>query len=308
MKVTLEDMRIWVAVADSGSITAAAVQLAMTVSSVSRSLSRLESKLDTTLMLRTTRRMALTSEGELFLQRARQILASVASAEDELAVRRETPSGRLRINTAPSFMQHVIVPLLGGFISRYPQIDPELTTDDLPIDLLEQQTDIAIRMGALQDSRINARILGYSPLRLFASPDYLRRYGIPEQTEQLADHRTLGFTQPVVHNHWPVFNHRQEFIQITPTLRASSGETLLQLAIAGQGIARLSDFASKVAVREGRLVPILEQEIQSMLLPVHALYYRNTALAVRIRCFLDYLQQAVIEHDLLLPPSATTKN
>ncbi len=307
MKVTLEDMRIWVTVADSGSITAAAGHLSMTVSSVSRSLSRLERKLDTTLMLRTTRRMALTSEGHLFLQRARQILTAVASAEDELAVRRETPSGKLRINTAPSFMQHVIVPLLGGFISRYPQIDPELTTNDLPIDLLEQKTDIAIRMGALQDSGLHARILGYSPLRLFASPHYLQRFGTPRDAEQLVNHRTLGFTQPVVHNHWPLFNARQEFIQIEPTLRASSGETLLQLAIAGQGIARLSDFSSKKAVAEGRLVPILEREIQSMLLPVHALYYRNAALAVRIRCFLDYLQQAVIEHNLLLSPATSGK-
>lgn len=302
MKVTLEEMRIWIAVVDSGSITAAADQLTMTVSSVSRSLSRLENKLNTTLMQRTTRRMALTQEGSLFLQRARQILAAMASAEEELAVRRETPSGRLRINTAPSFMQHIIVPLLGEFLGRYPQIEPELTTDDLPIDLLEQQTDIAIRMGALPDSGIHARILGYSPLRLFASPGYLQRYGTPEHSEQLSAHRTLGFTQPLVHNHWPLFNARQEFMQITPTLRASSGETILQLAIAGQGIARLSDFASATAVNEGKLVPILGQEIQSMLLPVHAVYYRNTALAVRIRCFLDYLQQAVTEHGLLLAP------
>lgn len=308
MKVTLADMRIWIAVVDSGSITAAADQLTMTVSSVSRSLSRLENKLDTTLMQRTTRRMALTPEGSLFLQRARKILAAMASAEEELAVRRETPSGRLRINTAPSFMQHIIVPLLGEFLGRYPQIEPELTTDDLPIDLLEQQTDIAIRMGTLPDSGIHARILGYSPLRLFASPGYLQRYGTPEHSEQLSVHRTLGFTQPLVHNHWPLFNARQEFMQITPTLRASSGETILQLAIAGQGIARLSDFASAAAVNEGKLVPILGQEIQSMLLPVHAVYYRNTALAVRIRCFLDYLQQAVTEHGLLLAPGYPGKH
>lgn len=307
MKVTLEDMRIWIAVVDSGSITAAADQLTMTVSTVSRSLSRLESKLETTLMLRTTRRMALTPEGTLFLQRARQIIAAMESAEDELAIRRETPSGRLRVNTAPSFMQHVIVPLLGDFLTQYPQIEPELTTDDLPIDLLEQQTDIAIRMGGLQDSGIHARILGYSPLRLFASPDYIRSYGMPESSEHLHQHRTLGFTQPVVHNHWPVFNARQEFMQITPVLRASSGETILQLAIAGQGIARLSDFASMAAVRQGLLVPVLEQEIQPMLLPVHAVYYRNAGLAVRIRCFLDYLQQAVITHDLLLPPPLKTR-
>ncbi|WP_071846594.1 LysR family transcriptional regulator [Tatumella saanichensis] len=303
MKVTLEEMRILTAVADSGSITAAAEKLSMTVSTVSRALSRLESRLETTLMQRTTRRMALTPEGELFLQRAREILMAVEAAEDELALRRETPSGRLRINTAPSFMQHVIVPLLGEFMRRYPQIEPELATDDLPIDLLEQQADIAIRMGALADSGIHARILGYSPLRLFASPDYLRRYGMPSDSRQLGEHRTLGFTRPQVHNFWPVRDEQQQFIQINPAIRASSGETIQQLAIAGQGIARLSDFASATAVAQGLLVPVLTAETRPMLLPVHAVWYHHAGLAGRVRCFIDYLQQAVIEHGLLQPPS-----
>ncbi|GAA0507519.1 LysR substrate-binding domain-containing protein [Tatumella terrea] len=303
MKVTLEDMRIWIAVVDSGSITAAAAQLDMTSSTVSRTLSRLERKLETALMLRTTRRMALTPEGTLFLQRAREIVSAMESAEDELAIRRETPAGRLRINTAPSFMQHVIVPFIGGFMEKYPQIEPELATDDLPIDLLEQQTDIAIRMGVLPDSGIHARLLGYSPLRLFASPDYLRRYGMPRHSDQLSQHRTLGFTQPAVHNHWPVLTAQNELLQVTPTLRASSGETILQLAIAGQGIARLSDFASASALRQGLLVPVLENVLHPMHLPVHAVYYRNASLAVRVRCFLDYLQQTVHQHGLLVNAS-----
>ena len=300
MKVTLEDMRIWIAVVDSGSITAAALQLDMTSSTVSRTLSRLERKLETALMLRTTRKMALTPEGELFLQRAREIITAMESAEDELAIRRETPAGRLRINTSSSFMQQVIVPLMGGFMERYPQIEPELATDDLPIDLLGQQTDIAIRMGVLQDSGIHARLLGYSPLRLFASPDYIRRYGMPRHSDELGQHRTLGFTQPAVHNHWPVLNEQNELMQITPTIRASSGETILQLAIAGQGIARFPDFVSVSALRHGLLVPVLEHSLHPMYLPVHAVYYRNTALAVRVRCFLDYLQQAVRQQGLLV--------
>lgn len=234
MKVTLEDMRIWIAVVDSGSITAAASQLDMTSSTVSRTLSRLERKLETALMLRTTRRMALTPEGTLFLQRAREILAAMASAEDELAIRRETPAGRLRINTAPSFMQHVIVPFIGGFIEQYPQIEPELATDDLPIDLLEQQTDIAIRMGVLQDSGIHARLLGYSPLRLFASPDYLRRYGTPRHSDELSQHRTLGFSQPAVHNHWPVMNAQNELLQVTPRYGLQAGKLSCSLPLPGK--------------------------------------------------------------------------
>ena len=159
MKITLEELRAWVAVVDSGSITAAASQLAQTSSGISRALSRLESKLQTTLLHRTTRRLALTEEGQVFLEHARQILASVEQAEEQIALRREMPSGRLRVNAATPFMLHVIVPLVADFRARYPLIQLELNTDDILIDLLEQQTDVAIRIGELRDSTLRARML-----------------------------------------------------------------------------------------------------------------------------------------------------
>ncbi|MCR8526156.1 LysR substrate-binding domain-containing protein, partial [Escherichia coli] len=159
------------------SITSAAELLDQTSSGVSRALSRLEAKLNSTLLHRTTRRLALTEEGQLFLTHARQILLSVEQAEEQIARRRETPSGRLRINAAAPFMQHVVVPLIGAFRQRYPLIQLELNTDDIVIDLLEQQTDIAIRIGELRDSTMRARMLGSSRVRLLASPAYLQKYG-----------------------------------------------------------------------------------------------------------------------------------
>ncbi|WP_313376256.1 LysR family transcriptional regulator, partial [Pantoea sp. CTOTU50773] len=176
MKITLEELRAWVAVVDTGSITAAAEQLDQTSSGISRALSRLESKLQTTLMHRTTRRLALTEEGLIFLDHARQILSSVELAEEQIAQRRDIPSGRLRINANAPFMLHVIVPLVAEFRQRYPLIQLELNTDDIMIDLLEQQTDIAIRVGELRDSTLRARVLGSSATRLVASPAYLQQY------------------------------------------------------------------------------------------------------------------------------------
>ncbi|CND84534.1 LysR family transcriptional regulator [Yersinia enterocolitica] len=173
MKVTLEELQAFTSVVDCGSITAAAEQRSQTTSGISRALSRLEQKLATTLLRRTTRRLELTEEGELFLTHARQILGAVDDAEEQIALRRLKPAGRLRVNAAAPFMQHVIVPMISGFRALYPQIILELNTDDLNIDLLEQRTDIAIRIGALRDSTIHARLLGASRVRILASPDYL---------------------------------------------------------------------------------------------------------------------------------------
>jgi len=158
MKVTLEEMQAFVVVADSGSFTAAADQLGQTTSGISRALSRLENKLGVSLLHRTTRRLVLSEEGQLFLVHARGVIQAVEHAEEQLALSREQPCGRLRINAATTFMQHVIVPLIPEFRRRYPHIVLELNTDDVFIDLLEQHTDIAIRIGVLRDSTIHAAI------------------------------------------------------------------------------------------------------------------------------------------------------
>lgn len=299
MKITLEELRAWVGVVDTGSITAAAEQLSQTTSGISRAISRLESKLETTLLHRTTRRIALTEEGQIFLAHAREILRSVEAAEEQIAQRREVPSGRLRVNAATPFMLHVIVPVLDEFTAQFPQIQLELNTDEVMIDLLEQQTDIAIRIGKLRDSTIHARPLGTSKLRLMASPAYLAQYGEPENVADLANHRLLGFSQLESQNLWPLLTDNGELMQITPTLSVSSGETLRQLVIRGQGIARMSDFLTREDRAAGRLVPVLPALTREMHHQIHAVYYRNTTLSVRIRCFLDFLSDQIARKPLL---------
>ncbi len=295
MKLTLDELAAFVAVTDSGSITAAAEQLGQTSSGISRALSRLETKLGITLLRRTTRRLELTEEGELFLTHARQIVESVEQAEEQIALRRETPAGRLRVNAAAPFMEHVIVPLVGGFRRRYPQITLELNTDNLIIDLLEKRTDVAIRIGTLRDSTIHARLLGCSRLRLLASPGYLVRHGTPAQVEDLAHHSLLGFTQPESLNQWPVRTADGARLVIDPALSASSGETLRHLALQGEGIVQLADFMTREDCRQGRLVPVLPALTELESQPVNAVYYRNTPLVARITCFLDYLSEQMGE-------------
>ena len=296
MKVHSEELQHFVAVVESGSLSAAAQLLGLTPSALSRSLSRLEQKLSTTLLNRTTRRMKLTEEGEFFLENARHILEQMDALEERLALRQQSPAGRLRINAASPFMLHAVVPHIGAFRERYPDIELQLNTNDLNIDLLEQSTDIAIRIGVLADSTLHARSLGCSPLHILASPDYLARHGTPQSVAELAGHTLLGFTQTETLNHWPLRHVHGDRWQIQPGISASSGETLRHLALEGQGIACLSHFMTIDDIRAGRLQPVLASFNSGYRQPINAVYYRNSQLALRIQCFLDFIQGKLADY------------
>jgi DNA-binding transcriptional LysR family regulator len=290
VKARSDELQIFVSVIECGSISAAAEQVGQTPSAVSRTLSRLEAKLDTTLINRTTRRMDLTEEGKYFFEQAKVILAQMEELEERLSSRQKNPAGRLRINAAVPFMLHGIVPYIDEFRRLYPDIQLELNSDDLIIDLLEQSTDIAIRIGVLADSTLHARALGWSPLHILASPEYLKQHGAPATVAELADHTLLGFTQTETLNHWPLRHVEGDRWLIQPGIAASSGETLRHLALAGQGICCLSNFMTLEDISAGRLVPVLEAFNTGYRQPIHAVFYRNSQLALRIQCFLDFIQ------------------
>lgn len=291
MQTTLDELQAFIAVVDTGSLTAAAQTLGLTVSATSRSLGRLEDKLRTTLLHRTTRRLQLTEEGAAFLQRARDIVAAVDQAESEMAHRRERPAGRLRVDAASPFMLHVIVPQVAGYRVRFPEVELQLTSNEGIIDLIERRIDVAIRIGVLRDSTLHARALGSSRVRLLASPDYLAARAKPKNIAQLQQHSLLGFTQPDTLNEWPLRQADGSLLHITPTIAAASGETLRQLALTGNGIACLSDFMTATDRADGRLVEVLAKDTLDMRQPINAVYYRNTAVSARITSFLDHLAE-----------------
>jgi DNA-binding transcriptional LysR family regulator len=289
MKTTLEDMQVFVAVVDTGSLTAAAQALGLTVSAASRTLARLEHKLQTTLLRRTTRRIELTEEGALFLAHGRAILDAVDAAEEQMAARRMHPAGRLRVDAATPFVLHVLVPLVAGFRARYPDIELELHSNEGITDLIEKRTDVALRIGLLKDSTLHARLLGTSRIRVLASPAYLARHGVPVAPAGLAQHVLLGFTQPETLNDWPLHDVDGSVLRIRPAIASSSGETLRQMALADLGIVCLSDFMTHADRASGRLVQLLTEQTLEVLQPINAVYYRNTALAARITCFVDHV-------------------
>ena len=295
MKTTTEELLAFVTVIDSGSITAAAEALQQTVSGVSRALTRLEHKLDATLVRRTTRRLQLTDEGELFLVRARAILAAIEDAEESIARQRKRPAGRLRVDAASPFMLHCVAPHMTAFSALYPEIRLELTSNERIVDLLEQKVDIAIRIGALQDSTLHARSLGSSRLRILASPGYLAERGEPRTVAELRRHRLIGFTAPESLNDWPLIDDDSENrdtgtrFRIVPEIAASSGETMRQLALAGGGIVCLAAYMTSTDVASGRLQTVMDPVLLDVRQPISAVFYQSASMAGRAKAFLDFI-------------------
>lgn len=288
MKSTIEELQAFVTIVDNGSIIRAAERLGQTTSGISRALQRLENKLNVTLLERTTRKLKLTQEGQLFLEKSRKILNDLAEAEDALLKSDIDIAGLIRVDSATPFVLHVIVPLIQEFMQQYPNIEIELNNHDQVIDLLEHKTDVAIRFSELQDSSLHARLLCRSRLYIVASPDYLQQKGVPRSVEDLSQHTLLGFSHPTHLNTWPIqLNDRH--ITVEPKIKASNGETIRQLALHGVGITCLSRFLVQEDLQAGRLQALFEDQIELQYQNIHAVYYRQEHLPKRVHLFIEFL-------------------
>lgn len=287
----IEALIAFVEVVDTGSFTAAADRLGQTPSGISRAISRLESQTGTALLTRTTRRLDLTQEGAWLLNRAKSILSDLKETELHLTHRASKPCGLVRVSAATPVLNHLLAPLTAAFLDAYPLVQLELIAGETVVDLIEARMDVAIRIGALTDSTLNARRLGTSRLHVLASPDYLVRHGTPTTVEQLAAHRLLGFSEPASLNIWPLHHPGGDGLPVQPSLTTSSGETLRHLALAGAGIVCLADFLTRHDVANGHLVPILESATLAWSQPVWSVFYKQGALAPRIAALVSFLAQ-----------------
>ena len=283
-----DDLDILLMVVDSGGFSAAAEAMDIQVARVSRAVNKIEQQLGVTILNRTTRRVALTDEGRQFVESVRVGLLQLQRAEDELVSRGELPQGRLRIDAASPFLFHQLVPLVKEFRIAYPDIQLELTSNEGYVDLLEKRTDVAIRIGKLEDSTLHVRPLGKSLLNVVAAPDYLASRGTPQTVSELAQHELLGFIDIKVLNHWPLKGCEP----ITPTIGVSNGESLRQLALTGNGIACLSGFMVNEDLAAGRLVKLLEAERITLAEreQINAVYYKSSTVARRISAFIEFIQ------------------
>lgn len=287
-------LTLFSAVVDTGSFSAAGRRLGLSPSALSRAVDRIEDRLGVRLLLRTTRLLTLTTEGQAYLQAARRILADLDEAEQAIADQ-GAPRGRLRVSAALSHGRLCIVPLLGDFVALYPNILVDIALNDTVVDIAAGQADVAIRFGPLADSSLTARKLGDNGRVIVASPAYLARYGTPKFPEDLHCHNCLNFNFRRAEPVWPFHRDGQDFaLSVRGAIEANNGETLGQLAAAGVGIARVGTFSVAQELASGGLVPILEAFNPGDVEQIHAVFVGGANTPARVRAFVDFLAARLV--------------
>jgi DNA-binding transcriptional LysR family regulator len=295
------DLRVFVRVMDRGSFSSAAKDLGLTPSAVSKLVSRLEDRLGVRLLERSTRRLALTPEGETFLARARRIVADIDEAEAEVARVRGAPRGRLRINSGTAFGLHQLAPALADFLSRYPEIDVELSITDRLVDLIEEQADIAVRSGHIPEGPFIQRKIADLQRVICAAPSYLKRRGTPRVAADLKDHDCIVVAGPGL-SRWP-FKTRTgiDVVEVCPRVSTDDAEAALRLAIEGAGIIRLSDVIVGGPLRNGELVALLTDSHHVEPFPLAAIYPAGRNRLPRVAVFIDFLVERFAHAPWRLP-------
>ena len=301
------DLRVFVRVMDRGSFSAAAKDLGLSPSAISKLVSRLEDRLGARLLARSTRRLALTPEGETFLSRARRIVADIDEAEAEVMSVRGAPRGRLHINSGTAFGLHQLAPALADFLARYPEIDIELSITDRLVDLVEEQADIAVRSGHLPKGRFIQRKIADLERVICAAPSYLARRGTPKVAADLKDHDCIVVEGPGL-NRWP-FKTRTgiDVVDVRPRVSTDDAEAALRLAIEGAGIIRLSDVIVGGPLRDGELMALLTDIHHVEPFPLAAVYPAGRQRLPRVAVFIEFLVERFAHAPWRMPAGPQTK-
>ncbi|MDB5708736.1 MAG: LysR family transcriptional regulator [Sphingomonas bacterium] len=282
-------LALFASVVEHGSFSAAGRVLDLSPSAVARAIDRIETRLGVRLLLRSTRALSLTIEGQSYLQAARRILTDLDDAEQQIADQ-GAPRGRLRVSAALSHGRLCVVPLLGAFAALYPHILVDIALTDTLVDIAAGQADIAVRFGPLADSTLMARKLGTTRRVIVASPDYLARHGTPLVPEDLHRHNCLNFNFRRAEPVWPFRREGQDFaLSVRGNIEANNGETLGQLAAIGIGVARVGAFSVAEEVADGRLVPLLADFDPGDVEVIHAVFVGGVSVPARVRVFVDFL-------------------
>lgn len=278
-----------------GGLSAAARELDMSPAMASRHLNALESRLGVTLVNRTTRRLALTEAGTIYLDKAERILDDFREAEAEVTAQSVTVEGLLRVSAPAAFGVLYIADLAADFHRQHPGVTIELGLSDRYVDLLEERWDMAIRIGRLADSSLVARKLADAGLCICASPAYLAERGTPHSLADLADHDCLGYTLAAATGtgYWSFGADGGMRVPVKGSLHADNGEALVRAAIAGQGLVYGPRFLAAAALAAGRLVevrldvPLMERAA------VHAVTHTRRRRAAKTRAWIDFLAQRI---------------
>lgn len=291
------EMEVFARAVELGGFSPAARALKMTPSAVSKLVSRMEARLGARLINRSTRKLTLTPEGELFHERTLRVLADLDEAESAVAAT-QAPRGRVRVSSSVPFGLHHLLPLVPRFSALHPKVILDVVLCDTVVDLMDARVDVAIRSGPMRASQLMIRKLGDSPMAVVASPSYLARHGAPETPHALSAHNCIGFNFARHCDKWPFIDGDERLsLPIHGDATAGDGETLRRLALVGQGLARLAHYHVGPDIAAGRLVPVLETYNPGDREDLHAVYVGHGGqLPSRVRALIDFLVAAVDLH------------
>jgi len=283
------EMQTFNAVVDAGSFVKAADALAMSKAAVSRYVVDMETRLGVRLLHRTTRRLSLTDEGQIFYARSKELLAELAEAEDEITSRSDAASGLLRINAPFTFGVLHLAPLWGAFRVRHPNVKLDVTLADRLVDLVEEGYDVAIRIANLENSTLVSKRLATTRMVLCASPQYLKLHGTPKHPGELADHAVISYSYWSTKDEWhfkgplgPVS------VKTNPCIHTNNGDTCRAAALASQGIILQPSFLVGDDLASGALVELMP-EFRSLELGIYAVYPSRKHVSPKVRALIDFL-------------------
>ncbi|HSI56935.1 MAG TPA: LysR substrate-binding domain-containing protein [Ideonella sp.] len=288
------DLGFFSALASAGSLSAAARELGVTTPAVSKHLALMEQRVGVPLVNRTTRRMSLTPEGELYLEHARRILGEIDDMEELLGVAKATPKGLLRVNATLGFGRSHVSPLISKFVRKYPQVEVQLQLSVNPPPLTEDAFDVCIRFGVPPDARVIARRIAPNRRLLCASPAYLAKHGLPKVPHDLVRHNCIGIRQgEEAYGVWRLASGRgktatTEAVKTRGNLATNDGEIAVNWALDGHGILMRAEWDIDRYLRNGRLVQVLPQYCTPDA-DIHAVYPQRHQLAARVRAFVDFV-------------------
>lgn len=293
----VSDLAFFALLLKEGSMVAVARELGVTPPVVTKRLAALEQRLGVRLLNRTTRRMSVTHEGELYLTNGARILADIEELELQVASSRAAPKGLLRVNATIGFGRRHIAPAVSDFAQLYPEVEVQLQMTDRPLNLADTAFDVGIRIGELPDTRLTARRIAANRRLLCASPLYLARAGTPATPQDLQRHDCIIIREDyAAYGAWQLGNgRRQETVKVRGTLSTNDGETAVAWALAGHGILMRSQWDAAPYLRSGRLCAVLEE----WTLPqadIYAVYPERLNLSAKVRAFIDFLAERFQHH------------
>ncbi|PWG62591.1 LysR family transcriptional regulator [Spiribacter halobius] len=285
------EMHMFVRAVDKGSFSAAARDLDLTPSAVSKQIRRLEDRLGVRLFNRTTRRVSLTEAGHAYYERCARILQEIEEAEEAVTALNENPRGTLRVAATVAFGRVEVLPRINEFLERYPELNVEFELTDRHVDLIEEGIDVAIQWREqMEDPSLIARRLCVNRRIICAAPSYIERHGKPASPEELLEHNCLTLYEVSQFNDWAFEDaeHGYRVLHVGGNFRANTADALYEAALSGAGLARLSTWLVMPAIRAGRLVPVLPQYPHESS-AYFVLYPHRRHLSRKVRAFVDFL-------------------